>query len=53
MDDFVEALTISPAIYSSMSILFVHQNFFGQYLHLVRQLAAQPEKLIKSIGGIE
>lgn len=26
-----------------MNFLFVHQNFPGQYLHLVRHLAAQPE----------
>jgi glycosyltransferase involved in cell wall biosynthesis len=26
-----------------MKILFVHQNFPGQYLHLARHLAAQPE----------
>jgi glycosyltransferase involved in cell wall biosynthesis len=33
-----------------MNILFVHQNFPGQYLQLARHLAAQPENRIVSIS---
>jgi hypothetical protein len=29
-----------------MKILFVHQNFPGQYLHLARHLARQPENQV-------
>jgi hypothetical protein len=29
-----------------MNILFVHQNFPGQYLHLARTLAASPDNRV-------
>ena len=32
-----------------MNILFVHQNFPGQYLHLARHLAAQPGHQVVAI----
>ena len=33
-----------------MNILFVHQNFPGQYLRLARHLAAQPGNRVVSIS---
>jgi glycosyltransferase involved in cell wall biosynthesis len=36
-----------------MNILFVHQNFPGQYLHLARHLAAQPGHRVVAIGQRE
>ena len=33
-----------------MKILFVHQNFPGQYLHLARSFADQPEHQVLAIG---
>ena len=34
-----------------MNILFVHNNFPGQYLHLVRALAHDPEVRMVAIGS--
>ena len=33
-----------------MNILFVHQNFPGQYLHLARHLAAQPGRRVLALS---
>ena len=49
MDGFIEVIAIPAVIHLSMNILFVHQNFPGQYLHLARHLATQPRNRVVAI----
>ena len=50
MDGFIEVIAIPAVIHLSMNLLFVHQNFPGQYLHLARHLAAQPGNRVVAIS---